>query len=157
MAKPKSPYPQLLTWKGKYGSEHYLISSQEDMDKSCLSLLKMWVNDGWIYGVDKLAKTLNEYLTEKTGLTEQELQDLMNNPAVGKLKINLTYGNGSSLKEEIKKLTDQYREDSKCEQVFQKAKEAIKKKDGQMAWSVIKYYNGGEYMDVSLSGFNNVK
>jgi hypothetical protein len=152
-----SDYPKLLIQKSKHYTSHFLLKSEKDKNKIALKILKSWTDMGYLYLDKDLPKTFTEFCTKETGFSESELQELDRQPQVAKLKVSLRgYSGTASIKEEVKKLYEDYKSRVKENNVVLKAKEALKNKDGQLAWAVVKHYQDSEYMsteEVTLEEF----
>jgi hypothetical protein len=152
-----SNYPKLLVQKSKHYTSHYLIKSEKDKHKVALKIIKSWQEMGYLYLDKTTPKTFSEFCLKETGLTEAELSELKSDPKLSKVKVSLRgYSSAVSVVDEIKRLTEDYKRQVQENDVVKKAKEAVKTKDGSLAWKVIQYYRDAEYMGTEEINFEEM-
>lgn len=152
---PVEKFPYMLVQKGKHSTDHYLVQKSKDKDQAALNIVQNWLDMGYLseYSVPQ---TLSQFLEKETGMTESDIQELIQDKKFSKIKVDLRGYSSSKLPAEaLKDLTKDYQNRVAYNKSCQVAQEAVKTKNGSLAWQVIRYHQNSEYMDVSKEYFVN--
>lgn len=153
----KAPYPVLIEQKGKHYTSRYLAKNASEKLSIGLEILKDWKTSSYLEKDTTVAKTFNDYVKKETNMTVKEIEELTKG-AMAKVPVQLQkYGQPAPAAEQLKSLQNSYEQETEYNQVVELANQAIKKKDGKIAWEVIDYFRGGEYMEVETLTFDNVE
>ena len=146
--------PYLILVRGKHVNDHYLVDRPERIDDVCLDILKDWSYCGMLEKYERRKTTLESFVKAKTNKTIKQLQDLAK--AIGDVPVKLNpYGPTESVEKTLKSLENDFNLMQYHDNMVDKAKEAIKKKDKKIAKQLVDFFSGGEYMKVERISFAN--
>lgn len=153
--KRKPLYPVFIVAKGKHVDNKYLARNVEEKREVALLILDNWKNSGYLFKLNS-PKTLEEYVKKETDISLKELQELAGNKKTANLKLTLKHHQGTP-QFIIDSLTKTYASEQNHNKIIDQALDCIKKKNTNLSWQLMDYLGGGEYMEVEVSTFDNVK
>lgn len=146
--------PYLILVKGKHVDDHYLVDTPERIDDVCLDILNDWSYCGMLEKYERNKTTLESFVKSKTNKTIKQLQEL--SKVMGDVPVKLNhYGPTESIEKTLKSLENDFNLMQTHDNMVDKAKEAIKKKDKKIAKQLVDFFSGGEYMQVKRVSFAN--
>lgn len=135
-------YPFLLSFNEKHGSYHYLIRSIPELYEISLQILTERYEDGW-YNVGVIP-TLDELFQKAVGVGVEAFDAL-------------PQGIKDNLKSKAEMARKDYAYYTEAAQFLEAAEQAIKDKNGKVAFQLLRDHADSEYEGFNFEYFSNVE
>ena len=161
--KKEMIFPRYIRYESKHYNYNYLALNKKQYMEIGLLILQGF-KDNYMLTKDESIKKKNleqytlDFLT--TQCPEYSLETLkeLSNSKYSKLQIPLkNYASSISAQDLINKLSKEFKEINEWNLLVDRSLQALKEKNGKIAWSLIDSFRDGEYCKVKIEFFDNYR